>query len=291
MKKIIKKSQIYSLFFLTWLLTLSLSSIAYAVTPNYVGINENDTFIFDVMYDESAHENYYEDFADENDLSDDWVDTVVNSTLNYDEDIVGMKIVILDVDDEEKDPWGEDGVRIIYNYYEKEEEGDWKLENKDETFAVFKFDKEVYEHLWIYGFIWQYDDEYRLEKLNSENFWFVSTNVDWGEVEEEIEEEFEDDGYDDYSVHTDTDLNRIEMTRDRDDDDEIGEWKEIIEYDDNGVLRYYEEQYDGETMVLAERQFNEITRTFLGNILLIIIIFGALVAIGIITVVVKKKNK
>jgi len=285
-----KKSQIYSTLLLMWLLLLMGATFTQAATPGYVGIDNNDTFIYEVIYDEDVYEDYYEDMGEEYGIPESVVEQAIDDNINIDEDIVGIKIVILDVDDEEKTPWGEDGVRIIYNYYEKEEDDDWDLEEQDETWAIWDYDDEVYQSLWQFGFYWDYDDEGALQKLNSENAWFVSTNVDWDDIEEEIDDWYDDNHYDDYSVKTDKDNNRIEMSEDEDDDDEIEEWEYIIEYDDNGVLRYYEELYDGDTLVKVEREWNEERRFILDNMLWIIIGAIAIVAIIIIIIVLIKRR-
>ena len=80
--------------------------------------------------------------------------------IGMDEDAIKIKIAVLDVDDEEKDPWGEDGVRIIYNYYIGYEDADeeWDLEKKDETWAIWDFDDEWYA--WgILFFDWEHDTD------------------------------------------------------------------------------------------------------------------------------------
>ena len=186
-----KKSQIYSMILLMWLLLLSLATFTPAATPNYVGIANNDTYIWDTTYDEGSLEDYHEDRGEERG----WTETQIENfldTLDVQEDLVGIKIVVLDVDDEEKDPWGEDGVRIIYNHYMMEEDEEWDLENEDETFAIWDYDKDIYgddtnfptsgmNH--FFEFQWKSEkDEDKLEwerwkYLKGENPWFISTKV------------------------------------------------------------------------------------------------------------------
>ena len=138
-----KKSQIYSMILLVWLLLLLLSTFTPAATPSYVGIENNDTFMWDTTYDEDSLENIIEDNFEEAGKSDSYIDNYID-TLDVQDDLVGIKIVILDVDDEETSPWGEDGVRIIYNHYMMKEDEEWDLENEDETFAIWDYDKDVY---------------------------------------------------------------------------------------------------------------------------------------------------
>ena len=136
---------------LLWLVLLTCSSFTYAATPSYVGIEANDTFIFDVMYDEDVYEDYREDYLEDLGFSETAIEQIIDDNINIDEDIIGIKLVILDVDDEEKEPWGEDGVRIIYNYYEIEEDDDWDLDKQDETWAIWDYDDDLYGNLVFFG--------------------------------------------------------------------------------------------------------------------------------------------
>lgn len=282
-----KKSQIYSMILLMWLLLLSLATFTPAATPNYVGIQENDTFTFEAMYDGDVLEDYYEDLLEEAGFSESAIDDWIDDNIDVDEDIIGIKIVILDVEDEEKDPWGEDGVRIIYNFHENDEDKGWDLDEKDETWAVWDYDDDVYMSLWAYGFFWRDDDDGATEKLHSENAWFISTKVDWDDFKEEFVDAFEDDlDYDDVTIKIDKDKNSIEMGLDEDDDDDVEELYWFIEYDDNGVLMYYEELYDGDTIVKIEREYKWVYDYFIWIILGAV---GIVVVIIVIIILVKRR--
>ena len=288
-----KKSQIYSMILLMWLLLLSLATFTPAATPGYVGIQENDTFTFDVMYDEDVLEDYYEDYWEEVGVPESLIDDWIEANIDVDEDIIGVRIVILDVDDEEKDPWGEDGVRIIYNFHENDEDKGWDLEEQDETWAVWDYDEDVYVSLWNFGFWWEYDDDGAIEKLESENAWFISTKIDWDDIEEELEEFYEDDAdYEDVSVKIDKDNKRIVMELDEDEDDDVEKEGYIIQYDDNGVLMYYENSYDGDPIVIVETQESQIRQFISENMIWIILgAIGVVAVIIILVVVIFKRRK
>ncbi len=297
-----KKSKIYSTLLLILLLLPLFSTLSQAAaTPNYVGIEENDTFIFDVMYDEGVYENIMEDTGEKAGIPEAVIEQAIDDNLDMDEDIIGIKIVILDVDDEEKtifDPQGDEGVRIIYNFYEIEEDGEWDLESEDETWAVWKYDEDVYEWLWRGGFDWhlKYDevlDDYKLEKLSTTNAWFVSTKIDWSGIKKGFEEHYEDHlDYDESKIRVYEDQNRLEITRDSDEDDDVGEYGEIFDYDDNGVLQYYEQTYDGDPIVIVERQWNAQRQFVVDNMLWIVLgAIGVVVVIVVIFVVIKRKKK
>ena len=303
-----RKSQIYSIILLVWLLLLSLATFTPAATPSYVGIENNDTYTWDTTYDEDPLEDYIEDYGEEKDWSDNKIDEEKDE-IAMDDDLTQLKIVILDVDEEEKSPWGEDGVRIIYNIYFKEEEEDWDLESEDETWAVWKYDKDFYEDglfddpldptPLVLGFRWksEYDEdkgEWETTKyLKYNNPWFISTKTDWKEVEDELEEYYEDDeDYDDVKITREDVTPGLQITLDEDEDDEIEVMKWIIEYDDNGVLMHYEWQYDGEPIVIVQTQESQIREFISENMIWIIIgAIGVVVVIIILVVVIYKRGK
>ena len=141
-----KKARIFGLVVLTWILILSCIPITLAKTPGYVGIKENDTFIWNTTYDDSPIMDYEEDRGEEYGWTDEQIEENQDE-IDMNEDLTQVKIVVLDVDDDEKEKSDKDYVRIIYNHYMKEEGGEWDLENKDETYATFQDDKEVYSVL------------------------------------------------------------------------------------------------------------------------------------------------
>jgi len=292
-----KKTQKYSILLLLWLFLLSSVSFAFAATPGYVGVENNDVYTWNTTYDEGPLKDYREDVGEEagapDDAIDDWVDE-----LDTDEDLTQIKIVILDVDDEEKTPWGEDGVRIIYNYYTKEEENDWDLEHEDETWAVWKYDKDFYKHgAGFLEFNWKHEydvDEGEWEDykyLVANNQWFISTKANWKEIKDEFEEWYEDDeDYDEVKITIEDGKAGIQITLDEDEDDEIEADTWIIEYDDNGVLMYYEWQYDGDPIVIVETLESQIRHFINENMLWIIIgAIGIVAVIVIVIVLIKRK--
>ena len=298
-----KKSQIYSMLVLVWLLLLSLATFTPAATPSYVGIENNDTYTWDTTYDDDPLEDLIEDSLEEAGASDSYIENYLD-TVEVEDDLVGVKIVILDVDDEEKDPWGEDGVRIIYNHYMMEEDDEWDLENEDETFAVWDYDKDVYvptgfleDGMDFFSFDWYSErdsDNFEWERyqfLKGENPWFISTKVDWGEVVEELEDYYEDDeDYDDVSIKADKDANKLEVALDEDEDDDVEEVSWIIQYDDNGVLMHYEWLYDGDPIVIVQTQESEIREFISDNLLWIIIGAVGIVAVIVVIIVLIKRR-
>ncbi|TFG08346.1 MAG: hypothetical protein EU539_02620 [Promethearchaeota archaeon] len=286
-----KKTQILCLISLGWILILSSISFAYAATPGYVGIENNQSFIWNTTYDDDPFKDRIEDEGEEYGDSEEEIEEDQDE-IDMNEDLTQVKIVILDVDDEEKTPWGEEGVRIIYNHYMKEEGEDWELENKDETFAIWQFDNDFY-YSGFFFFSWEseFDEDdlewERYQYIRGENPWFISTKVDWREVKEQTVELYEDDlDYDEVKFKIYKDKIGFELTLDNDDDDEIEERKYISEYDDNGVLMYWEYQYDGDPAIIIEREFKFIY----DNIIWIVLGIVGIIAVLVIIVIVLKKR-
>jgi len=277
------------------------STFTQAATPKYVGIKDNDTYIWDTTYDEEPLEDYIEDSLEEEGYSEPYIEIMLDR-LDVQEELVRIKIVVLDVDTEEKNPWGEDGVRIIYNYYMMEENEEWDLEQEDETFAIWDYDDNIYADnetfatgwgFHFFDFEWQFHYTYEPHEepeyykfLKGENPWFISTKVDWSEVVEELEETYEDDeDYDEVSISREDNANKLEIALDEDKDDDIGEVSWIIEYDDNGVLMYYEWQYDGDPIVIVDRQFKFVYDYFW------YIVGGIAAVIAVIVIIIIKVKK
>lgn len=300
-----KKAQMYSLLLLSLLIFSMYAGFAHAKTPNYVGIQNNDTYIFDTTYDKSPLKDMIKDAGEANGWSTDVVDALLDE-IDIDEDLVGIKIEVLDVEDEETDPWGEDGVRIIYNFYMMEEDEEWDLEKQDETFGIWDYDEDIYGETYnfatdettfhtdtahFFDFMWDENDNTYPEEdetwrfLEAENPWFISTKVDWGEVVEELEDAYDDDGYDDIGVRREKDKNKLFVTLDYDEDDELEPVRWAVEYDDDGALMYYEYSYDGDPIVIVERQYKFVYDYFW------YIVIGIVALVAVVIIIIKVKSK
>jgi len=285
------------------------STFTQAATPKYVGIQANDTFEWNTTYDEDPLEDFYEDLEEAGYISEATLE-YWEEAIEVEEDLVKAKITILDVNDEETDPWGEDGVKITYNYYLMEEDEEYDLEKQDETFGIWKYDEDIYGDeknfatdefgLCTYHFFefrWDADTDGPLDEheqwkfVEGENPWFISTKVDWKEVVEELEDKYEDDyDYDDVSIRREKDANKLYITLDEDEDDEVEAEKWIVEYDDNGVLMHYEWQYDGDPIVIVQTQVSQIREFISDNMIWIIIGAIGIVAVIIVIIVLIKRR-
>lgn len=238
MKKIITS------LFLSFLLLVSFTrfSIGNEVV-NYVGVKEEEEFIWKYTIDDDG----YEDFLDVLNIEpeDDYEGKKI-------EDYEGKKIFINEIDDDESkvnyDYLHEDtkynGIMLdILTYYTEDfEEKDWVIDDGADDLFVFKFDKELYALLILTGFL---------------SFMppILATDVDWEEVKDELK-----DSEDNYKDIEDMDVEvmgrilevSIEWSEDYYEKDV--EEKIILKYTEAGVLEYFELTYDGEQIVLIELQ-------------------------------------
>ena len=237
---------------------------------DYVGIDEDDIFVWTLTYDEDA-------------IDEMSVDMGLNiSYFDVDEDIEGVKIVVLNIDDEDE-YGGDDGVEIEYNYYETEDlSADiWELEDKNEKDIIYKYDSDDNDIISYY----QYSSYVGV--------YFVANDVDWDEVVDAWEDDLGDDvsvSNNDpdgsLSIHIYEDFISIANKTYRIHDIYIS-----CRYSGDGVLEYFSYEYYSDTLVLAELE-NRFFQDY-GIILIIVLIAlgGVIVAIVSIIMVTKKKKK
>ena len=236
---------------------------------DYVGFDEEDTFVWTITYDEDA--------VDEMSL-----DMGLNiSYLDVDEDIEGVKIAMLSIDDEDEHG-GDDGVEIEYNYYETEDlSADiWELEDKNEKDIIYKYDSDDNDIISYY----QYSSYVGV--------YFVANDVDWDEVVDAWEDDLGDDvsvSNNDpdgsLSIHIYEDFISIANKTYRIHDIYI-----TCRYNGDGVLEYFSYEYYSDTLVLAELETRFFQDYGIFLIIGLIALGGVIVAIVSIIMVTKKKK-
>lgn len=292
-----KKSQKYSIILLIWLLSMPFISFATAAeTPDYVGINEGDTYIWNTVIDEDPLEDYVEDYYDKlgasEDIAKEYAEAAVGE-LGLDEDIEAIKIVILVIKEEKEFDDDVDGVRFLYNYYETEDKdaNDWELEEHDRSDTLYEYDTEKYEDL--------IDPDPGIFIVKPEDFpllpvpsipqlffgYFLATNVKWeklvDEIDEEVRDHFEDD---DEFAKAEQENNGINIFLNFDEDD-YDDFESTSIYSSNGILLFFELTYDGDIIFQFEREWRYLYQyTWY-------IIIGAVVLLAIIICIVVKIKK
>ena len=236
---------------------------------DYVGFDEEDTFVWTMTYDEDA--------VDEMSL-----DMGLNiSYLDVDEDIEGVKIAMLSIDDEDEHG-GDDGVEIEYNYYETEDlSADiWELEDESEKGIIYKYDSDNDDIISYYQY------------CSYAGVYFVANDVDWDEVVDAWEDDLGDevsvsnnDPDGSLSIHIYEDFISISNRTYRIHDIYI-----TCRYNSDGVLEYFSYRYYSDTLILAELE-NRFFQDY-GIFLMIglIALGGVIVAIVSIIMVTKKKK-
>ncbi len=236
---------------------------------DYVGFDEEDTFVWTITYDEDA--------VDEMSL-----DMGLNiSYLDVDEDIEGVKIAMLSIDDEDEHG-GDDGVEIEYNYYETEDlSADiWELEDESEKGIIYKYDSDDDGIISYYQY------------CSYAGVYFVANDVDWDEVVDAWEDDLGNevsvsnnnpDGS--LSIHIYEDFISIANKTYRIHDIYI-----TCRYNGDGVLEYFSYEYYSDTLVLAELETRFFQDYGIFLIIGLIALGGVIVAIVSIIMVTKKKK-
>lgn len=250
-------------------LPLIYSASAYDDKEWYVGINENDTYIYLITMDEGP----YEDFLETLGFTDAAIDAIIDS-MDLDEDYEAYKIYILKIKEEDKYSSYE-GVQYYYNTYVTENRAgnDWELQGHNIRAIIFK-----------------YTDQKQLYKgsVNGEVYgpmglisFFIGNDVNWKELANEVNDKFEDR----YSKR-DGGAKRINngiFTFCKPDTFGITyleKFRSKSIYSSQGVLTYYEWSYDGDIIMKLELE----TALFVEYWLIILIIAGVAVVIVIISI-------
>jgi len=208
---------------------LLISSNITAKVPDYVGIKDGDEFIWKVTYGEMKFKDFCEDF---------------NSSYNEDVfDIEGEKIIVEDVDDDEDEFNGFDGVEVKIKNYDSEdlENDDWDEDKDFDSTVIFEFNDDLYAaYVWIARGGW---------------LPFIATDVDWEDVADEVNDL--DDYFPDLDdVNVEVESNGIiavfEWSKDFWGDDIEDEDEIILRYNTKGVLKYYEHNYGGSLVCRME---------------------------------------
>ena len=254
--------------------------------PSYVGINENDVLIWKVTIDEDPYEDYLEDTEFFTDAE---IDNMTDSMFDddWDEDVEGWKVVILEIKDEKefKYNWSgteeNDVVPYLCNFYitEDYEAQDWEEEDMNERGGVAKYDRDYYV--------------YRTSYVMGLYYMVAANNINWKRVVDEADEEFDDewDGKDqDAGARVAKNFyeeNGI-ITFFNPDEDKYDDFEAISQYNDDGVLMYYEWTYDGDPIIILELEgkfFYEYWEVILGAAIL------GVVVVVVVVVIIKKRKR
>jgi len=191
---------------------------------DYVGINKNDSYMWDLTYDEDIDKDMGDDYG-------------TNTTyFNIDDDVKAIKQVITWIGEE--DTFGSDeGVKYKRNKYDSKKSGDvfgqgynWKIEDKGGEFVILNYDSGDKSVINYYGMCAMW------------GAFFTANNVDWDEVVEELDDDLGSSNWASYrgnlitigiqSTHYDIYIE--------------------TEYTDDGILKYYRFRYDHEDIIKLE---------------------------------------
>jgi len=263
-----------------------LNSVKANDKPDYVGINENDVFIWKITIDKDPFEDYLEDYLEDVGLSDAFIEEFIDNMTDlifddeWDEDVKGWKMVILDIKNEKEfdyDNDENDQVPYLYNFYTTEDydKKDWDKEEMNGRGGIAKYDKDFY--------VWRTDNPFGMGLY----YGIVANNINWEKLADEVDEEFDDewDGKDESAgarVAKSEYKNNGISTFWNPDEDKVDDFESTSQYNDDGVQMYYEWKYDGDPIIIMELEgqfFYEYWEAIIGVAILGVITIVAVVFI------------
>jgi len=280
MSKILPVYLIMSILFLPFI-----SFAAAAKKPGFVGINEGQYYIWKTTFDKDPYEEYLKDAGYTEAQIETQVDALFDEN-NWDKDIEGWKIYIIEIEEEMDFYYKRDEVYYVpylYNFYETEDlqANDWERKQHNARAELIEYDKYYYldNTGWSTGF----------------SFLFIDKKVDWGELADKLE-----DNMDAWNAKGDADDESrfyyyrevgcgISTEFEPEDTSDTEDFESVSRYNNDGVLIYYEWTYDGEIIAQIEIDYRFLYEY--GSIILIIGtgVVGLLVVIIIIRTTKRRK--
>ncbi|MFX0132070.1 MAG: hypothetical protein ACFFDN_00360 [Candidatus Hodarchaeota archaeon] len=252
--------------------------------PSYVGINENSAYIWKTEFDKDPVEDYYEDLGYSEAQAENRTE-ILFDLLGIDDDIEGWRVYILKIlDEKELDFRGDeiDYTPYLYNLYETDdwEEKDWKREEKNGRGTVYDYDSDLYLNMMFL--------DCGLLKM------FVDPNTDWDDLADEFEEALEDqneEGSGDKEERTFFFMEEecgISTNWEPKGPRRVEEFDSKTRYTREGVLLYYECEYDGDTIWKFELEYSYFHENWWW-IFLIVLGIGLLAIVIVIIIKIKRK--
>ncbi|TFG07292.1 MAG: zinc ribbon domain-containing protein [Promethearchaeota archaeon] len=243
-----------------------------AQKANYVGLEKNEEFIWDLKYDEEA------DLEFGNDIG-------FNTTIfNLNEDVKAWKQIITGIGNE--DSYGGDkGVKYHVNQYKSKKRGgengedyEWKMDVEDKQYIMTKYQpdnkhiRDYYVDCAIFGAL------------------HVATNVDWRKLMKELQEDFGREGEAKYNkeansifIHIWEDYKIL--------DEQRWETTDVFiecDYSENGILESYYFTHEDDT-ILSLSLRKSIWENYWFWSYLMIVICSCIVGLFLFYYVIKKK--
>lgn len=236
----------------------------------YVGINENDEYIYLLTIDEDPYEDYLETIG----YTDEEIEIIIDM-MDLDEDYEAIKIYILKINDEEHKYDGSEGVKYYYNRYVSEDRAadNWELQGHNKE-----------------GFIFKYTDQRKLYKdgvsaSRGLGAFFVGNDVDWKHLASKVNDRFED-WYHKRDAGAKGTNNGISTFYKPETFGKtyLEKFRSKSIYNSHGVLTYYEWSYDNELILKYELEM-----AFFFEYWVIVLII-AVIALIIVIISIKKSE-
>ncbi|MBD3254755.1 MAG: zinc-ribbon domain-containing protein [Candidatus Lokiarchaeota archaeon] len=236
-----------------------------SATPGYVGVNEQENYVWIIDFDEDVYNKYISDFPND------------TSVPNYDDDLEAIQVSIEQLSAEQdvsvynmnESIGSYRAVKAICYFFTSEdrENNDWELDSRKLELFIFKYDEDVYDLILFYGSL------------------FIANNVDWNEIVSIMDEDLEDEGIDG-DVQAIPGGIKVSMEMDNGKEIEI-----VSKYSPEGILESFDFTYDEETLFSYELEFNLLSNSLFWIIVITIIIIGIITALIILLHRQKKKRE
>ncbi|MFX0186917.1 MAG: hypothetical protein ACFE8A_04175 [Candidatus Hodarchaeota archaeon] len=281
-------------------------AVGYAADkPRYLGVSEGQEVIWKTEFDKGPLEDYFEDIGLSELVAEQNADTFF-SWYDWDDDVEAWKIYVEDIRDEKESDWDditnrlddEDDVKhvkILVNMYETEDLSDaeaWDDFDKLESYTIYEAEEIVYAEIALHGL---------QDILGIGLYQFVvPKNLKWNKIVNEIDDWLDDNNLEDTRAVDDVEVNYffqdkgVGIKTNRESTTAgVEDFDSETRYTDDGILYYYEYEYDGDTIAKFELSIlgQSLVYTLENWWWITLIVVAAIIGVIILIIVIKKKRK
>lgn len=291
-----KKKKAFYFLFLWGLFLLPLVNFAVA-QPSYVGIKEGESYEWNTSFHKSPLEDYWIDRGYPLTFAENMTDFFFDA-LDIDTDVYAWRVYIAEIESKKEYDYGGieiDGVHYIYNFYVKENGGDWKREEHNGRAVIMEYDLLLYlENTWAdTGFFptWLTPFDMRL--------WFTPTNTNWRRIADNVDIMYQNyfgdgEANTEYSTYffIQEDCG-MSTSWNPEYNSQMEEFGSVVRYTREGVLLHYEWTYDGRIImeIDLEQSFLYENSWWLIPLILIVIVLVIIPVTIVSIVMVRKKHR
>ncbi len=298
------RKKVFYFLFLWGLFLLPLVNFAVA-QPSYVGIDEEDSYEWNTSFHKSPLEDYWIDLGYSVTYAENITDFFFNA-LDIDTDVDGWRVYITEIESEDDYSYAGNeigGVHYIYNFYVREDGGDWKRKEHNGRAEIMEYDIYLYlAFTWAdMGFFPTWLNPLDLKELFpfDMKLWFTPTNTNWRRIADNVDylyQHYHGDGEANteyctsYFIQEDCGMS---TSWNPEYNSQIEEFGSVVRYTSDGVLLHYEFTYDGRIIMEIDLEQSFLYENSWWLIpLIVIVIVLVIIPVTIVSIVkVRKKHR